>query len=250
MDDGIGRTGYRLLAFLFTAIGFLGLGALWVGVQSGPQVITAAGFAMAGLAYLTLWGLTTVTPNTPRAGRSRKARRKPSRRRDQGPEPRPESDVPDFEFDDVRPAAPAAPEEMVLPGAFGEPDRPGPQAAASATAPPQGPLAFQERDPAAWPGAKDRGGQSTWTAEKKAKQAARQRAERKGDPSRFADKYTRNTPVVRDILHKPKTEKRPVPPDGKTRGQCGQCGTVLLAPAKRPLRLKCPGCSKVTLLKE
>lgn len=37
-------------------------------------------------------------------------------------------------------------------------------------------------------------------------------------------------------------------PDGKTRGQCGNCGTFLWAPSERPIRLRCPRCGNVKTL--
>lgn len=36
--------------------------------------------------------------------------------------------------------------------------------------------------------------------------------------------------------------------DGKTRGQCGNCGTFLWAPSERPIRLRCPRCGNVKTL--
>jgi hypothetical protein len=35
---------------------------------------------------------------------------------------------------------------------------------------------------------------------------------------------------------------------GKTRGQCGSCGTFLWAPSQRPIRLRCPKCGHVKTL--
>ena len=37
---------------------------------------------------------------------------------------------------------------------------------------------------------------------------------------------------------------------GRTRGQCGGCGTMLWAPTQRPLRLRCPKCGHVRTLTE
>jgi len=37
---------------------------------------------------------------------------------------------------------------------------------------------------------------------------------------------------------------------GRSRGQCGGCGTMLWAPAQRPLRLRCPKCGHVRTLTE
>lgn len=40
------------------------------------------------------------------------------------------------------------------------------------------------------------------------------------------------------------------PRTGRTRGQCGGCGTMLWAPTQRPLRLRCPKCGHVRTLTE
>lgn len=36
---------------------------------------------------------------------------------------------------------------------------------------------------------------------------------------------------------------------GTSRGKCGGCGTILLAPQQRPVNIRCPRCDKVTLVK-
>lgn len=247
MDDGIGRTGYRLLAMLFTALGLLGVAAIWLGVQASLTTIAWSGLGLSLISFVVLLAFTMVTPNTPRMRTPRRTGRSPrppersvAQAPDRTPIAEPEDAGPGFEYEDAVPAATAAPTELVVPSAFADRDH-------AETVPPSRSLAFKEHDPAAWPGQKTRDGKSHWTVERQARDEAARRAAQKGDPSRFAEKYTRNTPVVRDILTK--EEKASVPPDGKTRGKCGQCGTVLLAPAKRPLKLRCPTCSKVTLLK-
>ncbi|HJQ93043.1 MAG TPA: hypothetical protein VJ874_02025, partial [Candidatus Thermoplasmatota archaeon] len=37
-------------------------------------------------------------------------------------------------------------------------------------------------------------------------------------------------------------------PDGTGVGKCGNCGVLLLAPKKRPIRLQCPRCERVHTL--
>ncbi len=38
-------------------------------------------------------------------------------------------------------------------------------------------------------------------------------------------------------------------PAGMARGKCGGCGSLLLAPPERPIRLRCPKCDKETMLR-
>ncbi|HLF16577.1 MAG TPA: hypothetical protein VI796_03995, partial [Candidatus Thermoplasmatota archaeon] len=82
----------------------------------------------------------------------------------------------------------------------------------------------------------------------------------------LGDRYTQNTPMVREILaattggtqvamQAPTVLARTLPneeaaaPANASKGRCGGCGTVLVAPRTRPINLRCPRCDKVTLLK-
>ncbi len=63
--------------------------------------------------------------------------------------------------------------------------------------------------------------------------------------------FTADMPIVRSIFEdEPEDDEDdgPVERDGKTRGQCGECGTYLWAPKRRPIRLRCPKCGKVARL--
>lgn len=58
-------------------------------------------------------------------------------------------------------------------------------------------------------------------------------------------------PLVASILadEPPAATQVVAPPAaGKSRGQCSACGTMLWAPAQRPLRLRCPRCGHVRTL--
>jgi hypothetical protein len=57
-------------------------------------------------------------------------------------------------------------------------------------------------------------------------------------------------PMAKDILGTP-APSAPVADsmEGKTRGRCGGCNTILVAPAARPIRLRCPTCGKVAWIK-
>jgi hypothetical protein len=59
-------------------------------------------------------------------------------------------------------------------------------------------------------------------------------------------------PLVSSILADEPPAAQQVAPSvpGKSRGQCSACGTMLWAPATRPLRLRCPRCGHVRTLTE
>lgn len=211
MENGIGRAGYRLLAFVFLALGLLGLGLQWAdgATASGTQwiglVTAVVGLgALAVLAYvLTGSGPSQVTKEL-------------SGQRSL-----------DYEYPESTPLATPAPPD---PAPAGPPRvEMVPQSTPAATAAAGGPLV---------------------------------------QPSiaTLRDRYTQGTPMVREILagggrpqHKPVPEitARRVPkgarpeqaPAGTSMGRCGSCNTIIYAPTTRPLRLRCPACSKVTLLK-
>lgn len=59
-------------------------------------------------------------------------------------------------------------------------------------------------------------------------------------------------PLLTSILadETPAASQVQTPTPGKTRGQCSACGTMLWAPAQRPIRLRCPRCAHVRTLTE
>jgi len=59
---------------------------------------------------------------------------------------------------------------------------------------------------------------------------------------RRRERMARDLPLVGSMLtDQPRPEPRESHP-GKTRGKCSKCSTYLWAPAKRPLRVRCPTC--------
>jgi len=264
MQQGIGRAGYRLLALVFFAVGLLGLAVAWAATridvspvfQAVGLLTAAVGQALLLLAFfaasLNPTETATAKPPAPKAARPAPH---PS------PRPSPSASL-DFEYPDTQPAAKAAPEDLVLPKAFQdgpradaprdheglvtfeavhkpEPRTPGhPLADARAADPPA------DQAPADPP------------------HAGRPAPERRDPRAEMRERYTRNTPTLRAVLEEaPKTEAPVVRaercpedfdpdwiPDGKTRGRCGGCETLVLAPTARPIRLKCPQCGRVTLL--
>ena len=210
MEDGIGRSGYRVLATLF-----YGLGAASIVVSAvthdpaTPYEWLAFGI---GLAALTLLWVTAmfalVGPGIPRAAKPRPsivAKRAPS-----PPAPTPAARDIEFEY-----AAPRAPERLVLPSAFQEPT---PQA-----------------DPKAWPERR--------TARITRGELARRYTE-KTPLVREILTTSGATMKVPEILATPGRTAV----NGMARGKCGGCGMIILAPEERPIRLRCPGCGKGNLL--
>jgi hypothetical protein len=68
---------------------------------------------------------------------------------------------------------------------------------------------------------------------------------------RKRQEFTKTMPIVRSVFEGPEEEEEPEIPQrpGKTRGQCSSCQTYIWAPKKRPIKLRCPKCGKVALLK-
>jgi hypothetical protein len=61
--------------------------------------------------------------------------------------------------------------------------------------------------------------------------------------SKRRGEWNHHTPTVDSVIGTPSSvtdHRRP----GRTRGQCGGCGTALWAPAYRPIRIRCPSCQK------
>ncbi len=278
MEKGIGRTGYILLASVVFAIGVFGFLLSWTAFQAEAYQFFGMGLAVAGVGLLGLFLFAVFAPlyDAPRGD-------KPAAKRPAAPEPPVKADAAkqEFEFDDYQPAAKAAPEEVVIPPAFKEETPPMPNAApvefttvskAEAEKPPvavaAAPATPAARDPANWPGKR---GTSTWTKQQERAQAIKQEVDHSARRREMADRYTANTPQMRAIMEpavpkEPQADEAPAVPEkladrapvdmntdfvapGMSVGQCGQCKTLLLAPEERPLRLKCPDCAKVTLLK-
>ncbi len=285
MHEGIGRAGYRMLAAVFLAVGLLGAALAWYGTTQPGTIMTVLGILLAGVALALLFILAIVLPS---ASAPPKAAAAPAvaapQRSPRAPEDRERgAGSLDFDFDDSMPAPRAAPEELVVPPAFQPGAPPAPTGAALPPAPvheaPEpvvAPVQFNERDAAAWPGSR---GLSSWTTERKARQQASQRAEERRPRQVFTQRYTQRAPMVRQILseqggagpqaprmgaaspapsmapgapvaqtRQPARANQASVPEGKSRGKCGQCGTILLAPNRRPLSLKCPVCQKVSRL--
>lgn len=215
MDDGIGRSGVRLVALVFMLIGALGV---LVFVNANTDVLERTGMGAIALALVALtimiFSLT---------GKS--AAPKPA------PQPKetwtnvPESDI-NIELPAPAPKAAPAAEPMID---MVEPAPP--QAAPQASHPMPRPAVSPPLD-------------------------------EPENRAHLRERYTQNTQLVKDILD-PHAPAQKVPklkarrwsprmgdatPAGTTRGRCGQCQSIILAPTARPIDLSCPVCEKVTRL--
>lgn len=198
MDDGIGRSGVRLMALIFLAIGALGVLVFW---NSNTDVLKWTAVAVILGSALLLVGL--VFASTKKS---------------------------------IVPVAPEPAPVVSTPA-----PRPVPKPA------PKAPVAkFVEPAPA-----KASNGMN-WEAPDEPDARAHLR-----------ERYTQNTQLVKDILN-PHAKAEHVPrvvaqrwtprmgdatPVGTTRGRCGQCQSIVVAPTARPLDLACPVCENVTRLK-
>ncbi len=246
MENGLGRTGYLLLATIMLVLGLIGIGAAYLAYLDGVDRFFRLGLGLAAVAMIGMFGFAAYAPwlsGPPKVPRAVRAPAKVPVKA--AAEPAKAGDI-DFEYTDAAPAPKAAPDALIVPQAF--------QEALLAPTP------HAARDPAAWPQRRGQPGRpaekSDWTArvEREARAAEMMDAPRRKD---LQERYTEETPVVRGILQDPPIHLAERAPEGlgpgftapgMSVGQCGRCKTVVLAPDQRPMRLKCPECAKITLL--
>jgi hypothetical protein len=231
-SDGIGRGGYRLLALVFFGIGALGLAIAAIAL-SPSGFFDWLGLAMGGLALATLCGLVLAA-----LGRM-------------GGSPAYAAPIP-AGAPLVEPVALETPEPPmdVDPSAdlgFEYPEAsddamPGPPR----IQPPPVPIVQPRRTPTdtkGWPGRTTPSGMTR-----------RELAERNAPMAPPGPTFESDAP-------KPTRREAPVImartvasaeatgiPEGTGVGKCGNCGVLLLAPKKRPIRLQCPRCERVHTL--
>lgn len=58
----------------------------------------------------------------------------------------------------------------------------------------------------------------------------------------------RDLPILRTVFAEPDAPQTPQNRTGKTRGKCSACNTLLWAPARRPIKLRCPKCGHTATL--
>jgi 4-amino-4-deoxy-L-arabinose transferase-like glycosyltransferase len=251
MQEGIGRGGYRVLAIVFFAVGALGLaiaalsgldegGFEWLGL--GLAAVALA--AVTGLVLATLGGM-PVGGRAPRpsgpAGAPVDAMPLPT------PEPPTEADPSadlGFEYDDLDAAQPLEPVSDVPPArpmATGPPPRPAARPTA-ASSPPAGRARKAGAGASDWP---ERSGPAGVTR----RQLHERNLPRDPGPTIEVEgpaRPTREPPVV--MARTVASAEATGIPEGTGVGKCGNCGVLLLAPKKRPIRLQCPRCERVHTL--
>ena len=231
MQEGIGRGGYRLLGWVFFALGLLGLVTTWSAfnqIKNDAGLYDWLGFGLSTLAMGCLFTLLLVVLAKPSEAKVTFTPTPPSFRPAAPtaanaplpvPEPEPEND-PNIEFNDAIPVT--GPETIVpipRPAPVVQPNR------------------NLGMDTKGWP---QRKGPSGIT---RREMMERLRAE---EPPLVTNGSSSKTALVPTILAKPASEAPRN--DGTSKGKCGGCGALLLAPSQRPVNIKCPRCDKVTLI--
>jgi hypothetical protein len=265
MEDGIGRGGYRVLAFVFFGLGVLGL--LLAAVALSPSGffdwvgLVLAAVALAALIVLTVAVLGPIPPSSRPMGRA-----DPVGAPDTGVVPLPTPEAPleanpeadlGFEYPEVEPLTPL-PEGQPALGALYKAESivPPPRPVRPLSTPP--PMTRPARHSAP-PAGKADPNVGAWPERKgKAGVTRRQVAERNAPPPAPADAGPdiemdgrptggrREPPIV--MARTVASAEATGIPDGTGVGKCGNCGVLLLAPKKRPIRLQCPRCERVHTL--
>ncbi|MFA5944539.1 MAG: hypothetical protein WC876_08755 [Candidatus Thermoplasmatota archaeon] len=236
MQDGIGRGGYRVLAFVFFGVGALGMAMAAV-------ALTPAGFfewlglALGAVALAALTGLTFATLSAPAFTAPSSFRPAPAGAQDHGVVPLPTPELPvdsdpsadiGFEYGDAgqAPTAPMGPPRIQ---------------------PPPVPVVQPRRTPTDTKGWPERTGPSGVTR----RQVTERDLPRDPGPEIEVDgpvpakpRREANIVMARTVASAEATGI----PEGTGVGKCSNCGVLLLAPKRRPIRLQCPRCERVHTL--
>lgn len=243
MQEGIGRGGYRLLALVFTGLGGLGIIATLVAFEEADltQFFRWLGFALTTFAIFSMLVVVLVILSPPRASRGRTADSEPSPDpvtldESQLPEALGATTDPGVEFQDAEPVP--VPEPVVR----------GPPPRAQPAPPPFVHPPTRPKDTKGWPARKG----ATGMTRREAAEAAS--APQQGlPPAPPADPEHeslrgkgREPPLI--VARTTASADAAGLPDNLSVGKCGNCGALLMAPKKRPIRLQCPRCERVHTL--
>lgn len=232
MQDGIGRAGYRVLALVFFAVAGVGLvtatAALepsgfseWLGFGlTGAFLVALCALAMVGLGSATARAGVHAEPAGAPLAAARSADTEPAGATD--PSADLGMDYGDFEPVPPEPAEPGPPRIQPPPVPVVQPRR---------TVPGKG-----------WPERRDPAG---WTR----RQVHERNLPRDPGPDIEVEgpgpvKREAHIVMARTVAS---AEASGIP-EGTGIGKCSNCGTLLLAPKRRPLRLQCPRCERVHTL--
>lgn len=244
MQEGIGRGGYRVLALVFFGVAALGL--VVAAAALDPQgFFEWLGLALAGAFLAALAALAMVAFGSPGARRSDpmpEPAGAPVIDLSEGPpvEPAPAADPAADIGMDYQSFEPVSVEERL---ARGPPPRP---------QPPPVPITQPRRVDRAKSG-------SGWPDRAEPSGVTRRQLHERNLPRDPGPTIEMDAPAA--PAPAPRTREPPVVmartvasaeasgiPDGSSIGKCGNCGVLLLAPKKRPIRLQCPRCERVHTL--
>lgn len=250
MQEGIGRTGYRLLVTLGVGLGVLGLLTTVYALRSDlPRGsffdwlgICLNLFGLASLYGCTLWML--------RRGRQAQSANATAAMVPAGaPVFTPQSTPPrqvDFEFKvEAKDDEPESDDGDAVAVPMREGGRPAARQAPKVVLPPNRNVG---RDTKGWPQRSGPTGvtRGEWRSQQTG--APSPRAPRSVSGSASMLEPDPGVPIIIARIGDPKDDPDWTP-QGMARGKCGGCNAILLAPPERPIRLRCPKCEKETLLR-
>ena len=222
MQEGIGRSGYRVIALVFFGLGGLGLLTTYATFGAG-NLYEWLGYALLALGLVALLILALQVLSVRPAGTSApQAALEP----EPGLMPMPMAADPDADLGvdysgDAEPQ-PVAEEEMV-PVSYAPPEQP----RAPIIAPPR---RVDQVDTKGWPKRREPTGMTRGELLKSKREQPEFEA-------------GREPPLV--MARTAASAEASGIPDNVSLGKCGNCGVLLLAPKRRPIRLQCPRCERV-----
>lgn len=232
MQEGIGRSGYRMLALVFFGLGVLGLAtSMYWARPSG--VFGWLGFVLDAVAVtaLLVLALVVLTARLPASSGS----------------PRPAGVV--ESEPDLLPTAPAADPSADLGVEYDDFDVQPVQLGAGAVLPPAPPMSMappeQPRAPIVVPPRKPQGDTKGWPKRRDASGITRGELKKQKEQPVF-EPPSKEPPLV--MARTAASAEATGIPDNVSLGKCGNCGVLLLAPKRRPIRLQCPRCERVHTL--
>lgn len=222
MQEGIGRSGYRVIALVFFGLGALGLATTLItfGAAAWFEWLGYALVAVALVALLVLalqvLAVRAPAPEAPRGVVEAAPSLLPTPA--EAPDPNRDLGVDYSGEDEPQPEV----EDEVLPVSYAPPEQP----RAPIVVPPRRP----QGDTKGWPKRPEPSGVTRGELLKRKKEQPQFEA-------------GREPPLV--MARTAASAEATGMPDNVSLGKCGNCGVLLLAPKRRPIRLQCPRCERV-----
>lgn len=228
MQEGIGRSGYRVIALVFFGLGLLGLLTTYA-TFGADGLYEWLGYALLAASLLTLLLLALqVLSVRPAGAGAPQGTLEP----EPGLMPAPMASDPsaDLGVDYSGDAEPASTPEDELPPSYAPASRsyaPPEQPRAPIIAPPR---RVDQVDTKGWPKRREPTGMTRGELLKSKREQPEFEA-------------GREAPLV--MARTAASAEASGIPDNVSLGKCGNCGVLLLAPKRRPIRLQCPRCERV-----